>query len=343
MLGRRAAVVHAALRPQREVGRGQDRRVDLVAAGAAATAADHVGELVEAERHGHVGPAGADGPGRLAEGHEPGGRRVLDVRDRQPGQPELLHGLDAEHGGGLDVAHEGLVDVGERHVGIVQGEEAGVAGQVRAGDVLVHAEADHADAGDGHAVELQAVAAHAAPRRRGVVGGAEAVDHDVVAVLVLAQRLEVDLDLRADGEVVPAAREDRLHPWSLGQVDLGHPVAGDVGVLLAEHRHVAVGPGVDGAPGRELDVLGALVQALGADQAAGEEDLAAGRAAAAEEARLLRRVVGNPEEPFFDGDSGHALLASPLRSRSTAGESGTAPSGRHSSVRQRHELLGSGT
>ncbi len=60
--------------------------------------------------------------------------------------------------------------------------------------------------------------------------------------------------------------------------------------------------------------LRALVQALGTDQAAGEEDFATGRAAAPEETRLLGRVVGNPEEPFFDGDSGHALLASPLQS-----------------------------
>ncbi len=162
VLGRRATVVHAALRPQREVGRREDRRVDLVPAGAAATSTDHVGELVEAERHGHVGPAGADGPGGISEGHQPGGRCVLDVRDREPGQAELLHGLDAQHGGRLDVPHEGLVDVGERHVGIVQGEEAGVPRQDGAGDVLVHAETDHADAGDGDAVELESPP-HAAP------------------------------------------------------------------------------------------------------------------------------------------------------------------------------------
>ncbi len=145
------------------------------------------------------------------------------------------------------------------------------------------------------------------PRRR---RPAEAVDHHVVPVFVLAQRLEVDLHLHADGEVVRAAREDRLHPRAFGQVDLGHAVAGHVGVLLAEQRDVAVGPGVDDAPGRELDVLGPLVQALGAHESAREEDLAAGGTAAPEEARRCGRVVGDPEEPLFNGDSGHALLAS---------------------------------
>ena len=163
VLGRRAAVVHAALRPQREVGGGQDRRVDLVTPRAAAAGAGHVGELVEAERHRHVGPAGGDGPGRISEGDQSGGRRVLDMRDRQPGQPELLHGLDPEHRRRLDVADEGLVDVGQRHAGVVQGEQPGVAGQVRARDVLAHAEAHHADAGHGDAVEAQAVLHDALP------------------------------------------------------------------------------------------------------------------------------------------------------------------------------------
>ena len=153
-------------------------------------------------------------------------------------------------------------------------------------------------------------AAPDAGRRADVTGGAEAVDHHVVAVLVLAQRLEVDLDLHADGEVVRPAREDRLHPRPFGQVDLGHAVAGHVGVLLAEQRDVAVGPGVDRAAGRELDVLGALVQALGAHEPPREEHLAAGGTAAPEQPRRLGRVVGDPEEPFFNGDSGHALLAS---------------------------------
>ena len=80
----------------------------------------------------------------------------------QPGESELLHGLDAEHRGGLDVSHEGLVDVGEGHARIVEREQPGVPGQVRTGDVLEHAEADHADAGHGHVVELEAVL-HAAP------------------------------------------------------------------------------------------------------------------------------------------------------------------------------------
>ena len=145
------------------------------------------------------------------------------------------------------------------------------------------------------------------PRRR---GGTKAVDHHIVAVLVLAQRLEVDLDLRADGEVVGAAKKDGLHPRPLGQVDLGHAVAGDVDVLLAEHRDVAVGPGVDRPLRRQLDVLGALVQAPGAHQPAGKERLAAVRATAPEQPRRFGRVVGDPEEPWLNGDSGHALLAS---------------------------------
>ena len=150
----------------------------------------------------------------------------------------------------------------------------------------------------------------AALRRRPSRDRSEPVDHDLVARRVGAQRLEVDLDLHADGEVAGAAEQDRLHPGSVEQVDLGHAVALDVGVLLPEQRDVAVGPGVDAAPGRQLDVVGALVQALGAHQAAGEEHLAARRAPAAQQARQLGGVVGDPEEPFLDGDAGHVLLGS---------------------------------
>ena len=90
----------------------------------------------------------------------------------------------------------------------MQRQQAGVAGQVGARDLLEHAEAHHADAGDGHAVEPQAVAHEAAPSgRRAGVGGAEAVDHHVVAVLVLAQRLEVDLDLHRRWRSRPGSPE----------------------------------------------------------------------------------------------------------------------------------------
>ena len=176
---------------------------------------------------------------------------------------------------------------------------------------LEHPEAHHADAGDRHAVEAQAPRHDPAPALvRRVAGGPEAVDHDLVAVRVVPQGLEIDLHLHADGEVVPCAREDRLHPWTLGQVDLGHAVPRHVGVLLAEQGHVAVGPGVDRPRRRQLGVLRALVQALGAHEPSREEHLAAGRAAAPEQARLLRRVLGDPEEPLLNGDTGHALLVS---------------------------------
>src|SRR3974390_1395085 len=58
-----------------------------------------------------------------------GGGRVLNVLPGQPGQPERLHGLDAQHRGRLDVADERLVDVGQRQARIVKGGQAGVAGQ----------------------------------------------------------------------------------------------------------------------------------------------------------------------------------------------------------------------
>ena len=73
VLGRGAVVVHAPLRPQREVGRGQDGRVELVAPGAPARRRrrGHLGHLVEADGHGHLGPPGRHRPRRLAERHEP--------------------------------------------------------------------------------------------------------------------------------------------------------------------------------------------------------------------------------------------------------------------------------
>ena len=73
----------------------------------------------------------------------------------RPGEPELLHRLDADHVRELDVADEGFVDVGERHVGVVQREQAGVAGEMQDRPILEHAERHHADAGDGDALELQ--------------------------------------------------------------------------------------------------------------------------------------------------------------------------------------------
>ena len=103
----------------------------------------------------------------------------------------------------------------------------------------------------------------------------EPVDHDLVAVRVLAQRLEVDLELHADLEVVGTAEQDRLDPRPLGEVDLPDAVPRHVGVLLPEQRHVAVRPRPQPAARRQLDVVGALVQALRAHQAAREEHLAA--------------------------------------------------------------------
>ncbi len=99
--GRRAVLVHPALRPHREERRGQDGRVELVASRAAGcgTARDacrgHVGHLVEAQRHRHLRASRGDRPRGLPVGEESGGGRVLDVRDGKARKAELLHGLDA--------------------------------------------------------------------------------------------------------------------------------------------------------------------------------------------------------------------------------------------------------
>src|SRR5690606_36370908 len=71
--------------------------------------------------------------------------------------------------------------------------------------------------------------------------------------------------------------------------------------LPAEHRHVAVGPRPEGPPGGQLDVLAALVEALGAHQAPGEEPLVAVGAVAAQQAGRFAGVVRDPEEALFDG------------------------------------------
>src|SRR5918996_2644326 len=132
------------------------------------------------------------------------------------------------------------------------------------------------------------------------VGGAEPEDHDLGAIPVLAQGLEVELDLHADAEVAAPADEDALHPRALGQVDLRHPVGADLGVALGEQGHVDIGPGVDAACRAEEDVDAALGQAQGADEAAGEEVLAALRAAAAEQAWRLAGVVRDREVAVLD-------------------------------------------
>ena len=147
------------------------------------------------------------------------------------------------------------------------------------------------------------------------------VDHDLVTLLGLAQRLEVDLELHADLEVVGPAEQDRLHPRALFQVDLADAVAGNVGVLLPEQRHVTVRPGPEPPAGRQLDVLAAFVEALRAHQPPREEDLAAVRAPAAEQAWQLLGVVGDPEEPLLDRYPCHLAARPPsaqmLRSRPT--------------------------
>jgi len=86
----------------------------------------------------------------------------------QTGQAEFLHGLDAQHRCWLDVADERLVDVGQGQSGIVQRQEPGIAGEVRARRVLEHAEADHADPGHGDTVETQAVLHAAVPPGTGL-------------------------------------------------------------------------------------------------------------------------------------------------------------------------------
>ena len=155
-----AVVVHPPLGPEREVGRRQDRRIDLIAPGAAARSAVpcHVGHLVERQGQRHLGAPRCHRPRCLPERHEARGGGVFDVGHRQPGQAKLLYGLDAEQRRRLDVAHERLVDVGQGHAGIVQGRQPGLARQVGAAAVGVPGEADHADAGHRHALDPHAPA-----------------------------------------------------------------------------------------------------------------------------------------------------------------------------------------
>src|SRR5687768_16238527 len=89
----------------------------------------------------------------------------------------------------------------------------------------------------------------------------EAVDHDVVAVVVRAEDLELELQLHADAEVVGPAHQDRLHAGALREVDLTDAVGAHLGIALGEERDVHVGPRVELAAGAELEVVGALVQA----------------------------------------------------------------------------------
>ncbi len=153
-----AVVVHPSLRPQSEVGGREDGGVELVTAGAAAptSAASHVRHLVEGDGHGHLGPARGHRPRGLSERDEAGGRRVLDVGDGQPGEAELLHRLDADHGRRLDVPHEGLVHVGQGDAGIAQRRQPGVAGQLRGAAIRVSPEPHHPDPGDGRPLDLHA-------------------------------------------------------------------------------------------------------------------------------------------------------------------------------------------
>jgi hypothetical protein len=63
---------------------------------------------------------------------------------------------------------------------------------------------------------------------------AESEDHDLVAHLVLAQGLEIELDLHPDAKVVALAHQDPLDPRALGQVDLCHPYEDTSRSLLAK-------------------------------------------------------------------------------------------------------------
>ena len=84
----------------------------------------------------------------------------------RPVRPSSFMALMPSIDAGLDVADEGLVDVGQRDAGVVQGEQAGVAGQLGGAAVRVVAEPDHADAGDGGALDLHAGAPDSIGRNR---------------------------------------------------------------------------------------------------------------------------------------------------------------------------------
>ncbi len=150
------AFVHAPHRPQSEVGRRQDHAVDTVAADAAAPAAGahHVGHLVEAESHRDLTAAARHRVRRFAEGDEAGGGGILDMRDGQAGEAELLHDADAAHRRAFDVADPRFTDVRQYDAGVAHRGETGFARQLEQRAIAVIAEAHHADADHGDVVEL---------------------------------------------------------------------------------------------------------------------------------------------------------------------------------------------
>src|SRR5262245_26468976 len=168
VLRARAALVHAPHRPEREVGRGQDHAVDRVAALAATPAARHrrLAHLVEAERHRDLATPGGHGVGRVAEGDEARRRRVLDVRRREPREPELLHRADPRHRAAEDVADEGLADLAKGDPGVRERGEPRFAGELRVRAPRKDTEARHPHPEHRHVVELHAASARPPPAGR---------------------------------------------------------------------------------------------------------------------------------------------------------------------------------
>src|SRR5581483_11543698 len=104
--------------------------------------------------------AAGDRPHRLAERDRSGRRRVLDVRDRDAGQTELLHPQDGLHRRVLHVADVGFPDVAEGEARVGESLAAGLAHEARDRDALPGAEGVHPDADD------RDLAHHAAGRNR---------------------------------------------------------------------------------------------------------------------------------------------------------------------------------
>ena len=220
VLGLRAALVHAAHRPEREVGGRQDHRVDRVAADAAARprrprAISLI--LSKPSASATLRAARRDGVRRLAERHEPGGRRVLDVRHRQAGEPELLHRLDAEHRSRLDVADERLVRRGAGRCPHPRARAGPPRARARARSAsCAIAEAHLPDPEHGDVLELHA---------RGLARAGSGRSPPL-ALRRLAHRLELELHRHADARSRPAPPDEHgLDARSLGQVHLADAVA----------------------------------------------------------------------------------------------------------------------
>ncbi len=148
-----AHVLHAGLAEDGGHEAGADDALGGDAPAAALPGAEeaHLAHLLGADGDGDIVGAGGDGHVGFAEGGGAGGAGVSDIDDRDAGLADLLEDALPDHRVRLvEVAGHEDLDVLHGGAGVLQGEEAGLRGQLLHALLRVAAELDHAYPNDGY-------------------------------------------------------------------------------------------------------------------------------------------------------------------------------------------------